>query len=219
MTVMGKEDAFAAFLKMRPARASHSRHNVAEQVEGDLHDAEEVAVEEVDRLEAKAAKEEPLEENPFSSFLYLRPPKEEIPPELQIEQDLRQKILKTKKELLEVALNLELQASDPETEEETALRLRRLQKAQRYLLQPERVTEALSGSEDEDSTMQSKIVCQSPARAKVIERAQDTRRWSMGMMRRQAPPGVFTPSQSRPNTVYQDEVLLPSRATSRAGRP
>jgi len=214
MTVMGKEDAFAAFLKMRPARASHSRQNVAEQVEGDLHDVEEVAVEEVDRLEAKAAKEEPLEENPFSSFLYLRPPKEEIPPELQIEQDLRQKILKTKKELLEVALNLELQASDPETEEETALRLRRLQKAQRYLLQPERVTEALSGSEDEDSTMQSKIVCQSPARAKVIERAQDTRRWSMGMMRRQAPPGVFTPSQSRPNTVYQDEVLLPSRATS-----
>lgn len=219
MTVMGRQDAFAAFLKLRPAAKPSSRQQVEqrlERVEGDLHDGlAEVSVPEVDRFEAKAAKEESLEENPFTSFLHLRPPKKEVPREVAIEQDLRQQVLKTKKELLEVALCLELKACEPETPEETALRLRRLQKAHRYLLHPERTMEALSGSEDEDSAMQNKIVCQSPTRAKVVGRADDTRRWSMGMMRRQPPPNVFTPSQSRPSTVYQDEVLIgQKRATS-----
>eukprot|EP00490_Sorites_sp_Unknown_P002090 CAMPEP_0114696522 /NCGR_PEP_ID=MMETSP0191-20121206/72667_1 /TAXON_ID=126664 /ORGANISM="Sorites sp." /LENGTH=116 /DNA_ID=CAMNT_0001994299 /DNA_START=36 /DNA_END=382 /DNA_ORIENTATION=+ len=116
MVVMGRQDPFAAFLTVSP-----SRRQAVEQ-QGDLYDAQ-VSVTEVDRLEAKAAREESLEENPFTSFLYLRPPKKEIPPEVAIEQDLRQKVLKTKKELLEVALSLELKACDPETPEETAMRL------------------------------------------------------------------------------------------------
>eukprot|EP00913_Durusdinium_trenchii_P012271 g11522.t1 len=196
----------------------------------------------VDRL-AKDAEEAPLEENPFASFLSLRPPKPAEQQELQLEQHLRQDVLKMKKQLLEVALNLELQAIDPETPEETALRLRRLQKAHRYLLHPERTADALSGSEDgvhpeaakHDaprapqrktmrhrqsrgsstyseptwSNLQSKIVAQSPSHAKLLHRLEnDQRRWSMGMMRRQAPPNVFTPTESRPTTVYQDEIAF-----------
>ncbi|CAK9080825.1 unnamed protein product [Durusdinium trenchii] len=227
MPVMGREDGFAAFLALRKAPPSRSRQSALERLEGlrslgaedqrstiwsfpiktEVTQGEPEVVE-VDRL-AKDAEEAPLEENPFASFLSLRPPKPAEQQELQLEQHLRQDVLKMKKQLLEVALNLELQAIDPETPEETALRLRRLQKAHRYLLHPERTADALSGSEDEDSNLQSKIVAQSPSHAKLLHRLEnDQRRWSMGMMRRQAPPNVFTPTESRPTTVYQDEIAF-----------
>ncbi|CAJ1414020.1 unnamed protein product, partial [Effrenium voratum] len=111
----------------------------------------------VDRLDAKAMDAD-LEESPFVSYLRLRPPKPvEEKPEPPLEQNLREDVLKTKKQLLEVALRMEMLASDPETAEETALRLRRLRKAQRRgfgiaprLASPPRLASlpALSGSEE-----------------------------------------------------------------------
>ncbi|CAJ1378063.1 unnamed protein product [Effrenium voratum] len=228
MTAMGLHDPFAAFLEIRtpsagkPSSRSTRRGSLSmqERLEGlrglcsPKDFPQEDRVLEVDRLDAKAMDAD-LEESPFVSYLRLRPPKPvEEKPEPPLEQNLREDVLKTKKQLLEVALRMEMLASDPETAEETALRLRRLRKAQRYLLQPERAVEALSGSEDEEMTVQTKIVAASPSHAKKAAQSEELslsqRRWSVGMVRRQPPPDISTPTPSRPSTVYKDELRLPS---------
>ncbi|CAE7566576.1 unnamed protein product, partial [Symbiodinium necroappetens] len=105
---------------------------------------------------------------------------------------------------------------------ETSLRMRKLRKAQRYFNHPERSVEALSGDEDEDMTVQNKLAYQSNADARNAKRMQSdgtstrgpSRRWSIGMVRRQPPPATAMsatpPSLSRPSTVYKDEMKIPS---------
>lgn len=237
-------DPFAAFLEIRTptnaairpgSRSSGNSFASLERLEGlrslcasplapvkdfpSLESKEDVPFE-VDRLDGTTVQ---FEENPFASYLRLRPEAEKIvivePP---MENHLRAEVLKTKKQLLEVALKMEMIAMDPETDEETSLRMRKLRKAQRYFNHPERSVEALSGDEDEDMTVQNKLAYQSNADARNAKRMQSdgtstrgpSRRWSIGMVRRQPPPATAMsatpPSLSRPSTVYKDEMKIPS---------
>ncbi|CAJ1414021.1 unnamed protein product [Effrenium voratum] len=63
-------------------------------------------------------------------------------------------------------------------------------------------------------TVQTKIVAASPSHAKKAAQSEELslsqRRWSVGMVRRQPPPDISTPTPSRPSTVYKDELRLPS---------
>lgn len=158
----------------------------------------------VDRVEEEppSALSLDLEEDPFSTYLSLRPPKPTSdgpleplqPSELTVEQHLRQEVLKTKKQLLDVALEMELRASDPGASEGAVLELRRLQKAQKYLLHPERTLEVFSGSEGEED-IEDKATLRRPT--KQPKRKQGPladaseystgRRWSSGSVHR-APP-------------------------------
>mmetsp|Transcript_106922 Transcript_106922/g.312641 ORF Transcript_106922/g.312641 Transcript_106922/m.312641 type:complete len:488 (+) Transcript_106922:87-1550(+) len=89
--------------------------------------------------------------DPFASFMALRPPRPSPPPESLTEQSLREDLLRTKRQLLEVGLKAELKALDPACPPETATRLRRVRKAQWYLQHPERTLEAMSGPASEAS--------------------------------------------------------------------
>lgn len=154
----------------------------------------------VDRLEPPSALSLDLEKDPFSTYLSLRPPKCDGPLEplqpaqLTVEQHLRQEVLKTKKQLLDVALEMELKASDPGASEGAVLELRRLQKAQRYLLHPERTLEVFSGSEGEEE-LEDKITLRQPKKQRKLKQGpladnaeySTDRRWSSGSVHR-APP-------------------------------
>mmetsp|Transcript_96239 Transcript_96239/g.299817 ORF Transcript_96239/g.299817 Transcript_96239/m.299817 type:complete len:476 (-) Transcript_96239:27-1454(-) len=89
--------------------------------------------------------------DPFASFMALRPQRPLPPPESATEQSLREDLLRTKRQLLEVGLKAELKALDPACPPETAARLRKVRKAQRYLENPERTLETLSGPPSESS--------------------------------------------------------------------
>lgn len=159
----------------------------------------------VDRLELDSAVSLDIEENPFSTYLSLRPPEpsdDELfePPEptqMTVEEHLMQEVLKTKKQLLELALDTELRLSDPEAPEETALRLRRLDKAQTYLLHPDHAREILSGYEDQGD-VEAKMVFRRPRDRLTLQRPlADTasyateRRWSVGSLHRIPPPDLL----------------------------
>jgi len=164
----------------------------------------------VDRLELDSAVSLDIEENPFSTYLSLRPSPtdDELfePPEptrLTVEEHLQQEVLKTKKQLLEVALETELRLSDPESPEETALRLRRLNKAQTYLLHPDHALEILSGNEDQGD-VEAKMAFRRPRDRLTLQRPlADTasyateRRWSVASLHRIPPPDLFQQLSSK----------------------
>lgn len=77
----------------------------------------------------------------YASFLARRP----LHPSQEVEI-LKADVLRTKKELLEVALEAELKAARGELPEEATARLHRVRTAQRYLYHPERILEPFSGS-------------------------------------------------------------------------
>eukprot|EP00747_Dinoflagellata_sp_TGD_P190791 gnl/TRDRNA2_/TRDRNA2_53160_c0_seq1.p1 gnl/TRDRNA2_/TRDRNA2_53160_c0~~gnl/TRDRNA2_/TRDRNA2_53160_c0_seq1.p1 ORF type:complete len:541 (+),score=69.26 gnl/TRDRNA2_/TRDRNA2_53160_c0_seq1:172-1623(+) len=90
--------------------------------------------------------------DPFATFLTLRPPK---PPEPSTtEQSLREELMRTKRQLLQVALAHEtkilnsVDLSSPT--EETAQRVRQMRHAQKYLRHPEKTRDALSEGSDDD---------------------------------------------------------------------
>eukprot|EP00930_Biecheleria_cincta_P023535 TRINITY_DN16993_c0_g1_i1.p1 TRINITY_DN16993_c0_g1~~TRINITY_DN16993_c0_g1_i1.p1 ORF type:complete len:564 (+),score=91.21 TRINITY_DN16993_c0_g1_i1:67-1758(+) len=157
-----------------------------------------------DRLEAPSALSLDLEKEAFSAYLSLRPPKSDGPPEplqpaeLTVEQHLRQEVLKTKKQLLDVALEMELKASSPGVSERAVRELRRLQKAQKYLIHPERTLEVFSGSEGEEEEFEDQVALRQPKkqRRKKPEPLVDTtefgpdRRWSSGSVHR-IPPDLL----------------------------
>jgi len=87
-----------------------------------------------------------MDANPFASFIAMRPKPAPPPIESTVEQDIRNELLRTKRQLLEVGLRAELMALDPSCPRETAAKLRQIRKARRYLRRPEHTSEVLSGS-------------------------------------------------------------------------
>lgn len=87
-----------------------------------------------------------VDTNPFASFIAMRPKPAPPPIESTVEQDIRDELLRAKRQLLEVGMRAELMALDPSCPRETAAKLRQIRKARRYLRHPEHTTEALSGS-------------------------------------------------------------------------
>eukprot|EP00931_Biecheleriopsis_adriatica_P103823 TRINITY_DN78613_c0_g1_i1.p1 TRINITY_DN78613_c0_g1~~TRINITY_DN78613_c0_g1_i1.p1 ORF type:complete len:629 (-),score=110.07 TRINITY_DN78613_c0_g1_i1:7-1806(-) len=194
---------FAAFLSVRKPKEPISPGSRRLAIELDPEDAPHVDRFDVDA--SKSALSIDLEENPFASYLSLRPAKVEQQAVVEkseptIEQHLREEVLKTKRELLQVALQMELNASDPEAPEETVLRLRRLKKAQRYLYQPDRTLDAFSGSEDEDD-LATKVAFREPRDKKQRDMggfdntwgstlSGKSRRWSVASVHRLMPPDL-----------------------------
>lgn len=157
----------------------------------------------VDRLELDSAVSLDIEDNPFATYLGLRPSAvDELseaskPRVLTVEEHLQQEILKTKKQLLEIALDTELKCSAPESPEETALRLRRMKKAQTYLLHPEHALEIVSGSE-EPGGFEDKTAFRRPRDRTILQEAlantaryPTDRRWSLASVRRKPAPDLF----------------------------
>lgn len=99
----------------------------------------------------------PVEGDPFASFMALRP-KLEPPPQDQgqqleatVEQSLREDVLRTKKQLLEIAVQAEFAALDPRSPADTKAKLRRIRRAQKYLKHPEQILDAMSDTGSEAS--------------------------------------------------------------------
>lgn len=91
------------------------------------------------------------EDDPYSSFMSTRPkPPEPSKETSQAELKLREDVLRTKRQLLEVALQAELKLLDPSCPADAAARMKQLRRAKRYLRNPERVTTVLSDDEDEE---------------------------------------------------------------------
>lgn len=78
----------------------------------------------------------------FSSFLALRPKVK--PPPTTREQQLREEVLRTKRQLLQVALQAELEDLGSSAPNEMSRRARKMRRAYKYLRNPERTLEAMS---------------------------------------------------------------------------
>eukprot|EP00930_Biecheleria_cincta_P060373 TRINITY_DN46037_c0_g1_i1.p1 TRINITY_DN46037_c0_g1~~TRINITY_DN46037_c0_g1_i1.p1 ORF type:complete len:568 (-),score=63.21 TRINITY_DN46037_c0_g1_i1:263-1966(-) len=210
---MNRENPFASYLSVRQptepvsplSRSRLLKSTLSSVSKDDSLQTATFGPPNVDRLELSSAVSLDIEENPFSTYLSLRPSPtddDELfePPEptqLTVEEHLRQEILKTKKQLLEVALDTELRFSDPEAPEETALRLRRLKKAQTYLLHPDHALEILSGSEEQGDVEAKTAFRQSRDRLTLQRPLADTasyrteRRWSVASVHRIPPPDLL----------------------------
>lgn len=86
--------------------------------------------------------------NPYSTFMGMRP-KPKPAPMGAVEQSLREDILRTKKQLLEVAVLGEIRAQASPRAEESASQVKSMRRAMRYKKKLERVMDAMSNCSDD----------------------------------------------------------------------
>jgi len=91
------------------------------------------------------------EQDPFASFMTLRPAKPEGPPMSPLEASLRNDVLKCKRQILELEIQAHVKSLDPTAPPGTGQKVKEIKSARRYIRHPDRTQEIWSGEASEAS--------------------------------------------------------------------
>eukprot|EP00927_Polykrikos_kofoidii_P037137 TRINITY_DN31310_c0_g1_i1.p1 TRINITY_DN31310_c0_g1~~TRINITY_DN31310_c0_g1_i1.p1 ORF type:complete len:554 (+),score=80.56 TRINITY_DN31310_c0_g1_i1:90-1751(+) len=174
------QDPFAAYLAWRPKTKQAHGHDAKSWVSPMMGSTRNL-ITDVVPVSFYGRLPDP-ENDAYASFMSTRPkPPEPSKETSEAELRLREDVLRTKRQLLEVALQAELKLLDPNCPVDMAAKMKQLRRAKRYLRNPERITTVLSDDEDEDDLeMRTRRVGFDDDKTRTLSRSETLRRSQLG---------------------------------------